>query len=686
MIDGAPGRPVKVAVLGGGVSGLAAAFELSEPRHNGRYEVSLYQLGWRLGGKCASGRNIATNGQMPANWRIQEHGPHVFFGFYDNAFALLREAYAALPPDPARAFATIEDALVPHNSLTAMERQADGTWLPWTITLPDLPGRPGEALADHGAHAAHALMSAVVRTAQRLRDATGPSLAGMTAVLDDIGLALEALLATPLGWLAEAGEALSGLIKRLHAHVRAQYPAQAMDPAIRRLVILFDLAAVTAIGVLGDGLLWPTREAVARANEIEYRDWLRRWGADQATVDCAIVRAMYDTVFAYPAGDVSQPGNVEAGSAVLTQLRLVAYRGPPVWKMRAGTGDITAGVIYQVLVQRGVTVNFFSRVDGLVPGAGGAIESVRIGVQATVKNGTYQPLFDARGVMAWPDRPDYGQLVQGADLQAQDIDLESYWTCWKPVATQTLSRANGDFDTVVLAIPIGALDAIAPQPLPASWQTMLEGARTVATQSIQVWLDKPTGWAGPAGPIVAAYDVTPVDSWIDETDVIAYENWAAPPPVGMAILCGPMPLASGSIPPPDQHDYPAKMDAQVRMAAQSFLSGSAPLWPQLTVATLFDWSALRAPSDIAGLARLDDQYWVAAINPSDRYVMTPAGNSKTRLAPEASGYSNVVLCGDWTDYGLNLGFFEGAIMSGLRAANAITDNPRPILRDLYDGS
>jgi uncharacterized protein with NAD-binding domain and iron-sulfur cluster len=134
----ASGGTVKVAVLGGGVAGLAAAFELSDPRHGGRFQVTLHQLGWRLGGKCASGRD------MDVALRTKEHGPHIFFGFYDNAFAILREAYAALASDPSRPFKTIEDALVAHNDLDTMEQRRDGSWSPWNILLPPLPGRPGD--------------------------------------------------------------------------------------------------------------------------------------------------------------------------------------------------------------------------------------------------------------------------------------------------------------------------------------------------------------------------------------------------------------------------------------------------------------------------------------------------------------------------------------------------------------
>src|SRR5690349_1881419 len=76
----------KIAILGGGLGALASAFELtSQPGWQERYEVTVYQKGWRLGGKGASGRG--------ENGRIEEHGLHCFWGFYDNAFTMLGTCY-----------------------------------------------------------------------------------------------------------------------------------------------------------------------------------------------------------------------------------------------------------------------------------------------------------------------------------------------------------------------------------------------------------------------------------------------------------------------------------------------------------------------------------------------------------------------------------------------------------------
>ena len=56
---GAGGRE-KLVILGGGAAAITAAFELSRPGWQDRFEsITLYQMGWRLGGKGASGRGRA---------------------------------------------------------------------------------------------------------------------------------------------------------------------------------------------------------------------------------------------------------------------------------------------------------------------------------------------------------------------------------------------------------------------------------------------------------------------------------------------------------------------------------------------------------------------------------------------------------------------------------------------------
>ena len=71
-----------------GVAALTAAYELTRtPALRGQYDITVYQMGWRLGGKGASGRNRNMCD------RIQEHGIHLWMGFYENAFHLIRQGH-----------------------------------------------------------------------------------------------------------------------------------------------------------------------------------------------------------------------------------------------------------------------------------------------------------------------------------------------------------------------------------------------------------------------------------------------------------------------------------------------------------------------------------------------------------------------------------------------------------------
>jgi hypothetical protein len=93
-LNGQSNRRKKIVILGGGVGALTTAFQLTDPEQERNwkdcYDITVYQLGWRLGGKGASGRN-----QNISN-RIEEHGLHVWFGYYYNAFKMIKQCYKEL--------------------------------------------------------------------------------------------------------------------------------------------------------------------------------------------------------------------------------------------------------------------------------------------------------------------------------------------------------------------------------------------------------------------------------------------------------------------------------------------------------------------------------------------------------------------------------------------------------------
>jgi uncharacterized protein with NAD-binding domain and iron-sulfur cluster len=129
----------KIAVLGAGMSSIAAMYELTQlPENRAKYDITCYTLGWRVGGKGASARNPQMGG------RIEEHGLHIWFGFYDNAFKVMRDAYKEMQRSPELPLSTFEAAFTPHDYIVLMD-QYKGEWrTPWEYTFSSTGGIPGE--------------------------------------------------------------------------------------------------------------------------------------------------------------------------------------------------------------------------------------------------------------------------------------------------------------------------------------------------------------------------------------------------------------------------------------------------------------------------------------------------------------------------------------------------------------
>ena len=132
-------RPIKVAIIGGGCAGITAAFELSRPEHNGKYEITVYQLGWRLGGKGASGRGPSA--------RIEEHGFHIWMGCYENSFRLMRECYSELGRNHNTCrISNWRDAFFPAPFLSVTAPSRDGPYSALLSYFPPAEGLPGDPL------------------------------------------------------------------------------------------------------------------------------------------------------------------------------------------------------------------------------------------------------------------------------------------------------------------------------------------------------------------------------------------------------------------------------------------------------------------------------------------------------------------------------------------------------------
>src|SRR4051794_12770653 len=135
---GEQGERTKIAILGGGVGSIVAAFELTRTEElRERFEVTVYQLGWRLGGKGASGRDRKRGD------RILEHGLHVWFGFYDEAWKAMRAAYEELDRPQHAPLPTLDKAFTPCDQIVLYDQQ-DGEWHAQARKFPRNGQRRGE--------------------------------------------------------------------------------------------------------------------------------------------------------------------------------------------------------------------------------------------------------------------------------------------------------------------------------------------------------------------------------------------------------------------------------------------------------------------------------------------------------------------------------------------------------------
>lgn len=711
--------PIQVAIVGGGCAGITTAFELTRPEHDGRYEVTVYQLGWRLGGKGASGRG-------PSD-RIEEHGLHVWLGYYENAFQLLRQCYRELDRAPESRFSDWRDAFFSEPAVGLADQSPDGEWAAWLARFPAGKGFPGDpldqsnpytvqgymvrtaqlivALLQSAASAEHSgsetESSAGTRSVEALLDTVARllrygQLATFTAVLEGAGL-----LAAVLEMLPGFPEKLAlGLLDAVQAGARSQLEALfERDDEARRLWTVLDLAIAGLRGSIRFGLATDPRGFDA-INDYEMREWLLLNGASRSTVESAFVRGLYDLGFAFEDGDPERPA-IAAGAGLRGAVRMFfTYRGALFWKMKAGMGDVVFAPFYEVLERRGVRFEFFHRLENvrladdskLEPGERPYIEALEFDVQAKIKRGRpYRPLIDVGGLPCWPSEPDYGQLVGGRKLHKEGRRFESHWDRRK--VGEKVLRVTEDFDVVVLAVSLGAIPHVCGDILArdSRWRAMVENVKTVATQAFQLWMREDMeqlGWQGP--PVTLSAFVQPFDTWADMRQLIEEENWNEDP-AAIAYFCSTLPTALDE-PGRRQRSYPAKMREQVRQNAVHFLNHEiGALWPgAVDPEQGFRWDLLldaerdrdrdkpssRGTRAKADSSRFDSQFWTANVNPTDRYVLSVPGSQKYRISPLDNSYDNLVITGDWTDCGHNIGCVEAAVISGRLAATAVCGRPR----------
>ena len=118
------------------------------------------------------------------------------------------------------------------------------------------------------------------------------------------------------------------------------------------------------------------------------------------------------------------------------------------------------------------------------------------------------------------------------------VNFESIWCPWPDDGTETVTVGNGaHFDAAIVTVPVAALGRVSKQVTQSryknsrgeavgpQWKAMLEEMGTVATQSMQLWVNRGTralGWKH--GQVSFSAFVHPFDTWADLSHLIGVEE------------------------------------------------------------------------------------------------------------------------------------------------------------------
>jgi uncharacterized protein with NAD-binding domain and iron-sulfur cluster len=646
-------RP-NVIILGGGIGALTSAYFLSEGEWRNRFQsLTIYQQGWRLGGKGASGRNAGRGN------RIEEHGLHVWFGYYENAFRMLADCHRelddlAVAGGPWRrwsdAMTDVGQGFRPISRITVIEDESE-TWRPWAATFApddtspwdrDLETEPADwdvawymrrllelavpllrAVARSAAGDAphHGIVLDPGDGARRVADATRAVVNVADRAESALDLVIRAAAAAAAWFGQELGtargeqlfaqtEVVLGAMGRALDAIRVRLgPDFDRDDALRRMACVADLLVAIFRGLIRHRVL--DNDGLDALDEWDFRDWLDMHGALAESVDSSLVRCLvYDLPFAYESGDRRTAG-CAAGTAIRLLFRtFFTYRGALMWKMNAGMGDVVVAPLYELLVKRGVNVEFFHQVVRL------DVENARVTKVAfrrqhdhdervvssspAVRLNAYKERLvevavpeGARmakgGLMCWPSRPSVGPA-----------DAEQYFG--QPHEAD-VELDVGEGDVVVFGLPLGTVPYVANQLMTdPRWKALVENVQTVATFALQLWLTVPMAQFCFQTDDIACGFSEPLDTFSDMPELRYQEDVAGD--ASVVYLCSV--LEDLAPPPPpsagyqDEVEWREKENGRAQVLYARFVGDRATaLWPGPSDGSMmgFDLSLLVGGTD-----------------------------------------------------------------------------------------
>ena len=391
-------KPKKVAILGGGPASCAAALALTDqPGWKECYDITIYELGWRLGGKARSGRNKKYGQRSEGITGYDFPGSS-----YLETKRLLQSVYDELKRPEGAPLRTFEEAFKP---------------------IPFFAGTETDCKVDTKCFSADYLFEKL----------TGKFFWMTEKMIKELNISYIIM--------KEHSNPNSSFLKSqavsVQALLKSTFLASKRPLVTQEFLSMIDTAAAVIIGIMEDNLL---ERGMCSINHLDLRQWLKKHGASQITLNSGFILMHYDEMMSYTNGAIHKP-DVEAGTAL--QLWLPLYfccEGAFYWDHEAGVGDAIFAPIYEVLKRRGVVFKFFHKVEKLVlNNNSNLVEEIRMIKQVRLLAEEYNPLVNVKGLPSWPNEPKYEEIInqEAYLLQEHKIDLESFWTNWSRVYEET---------------------------------------------------------------------------------------------------------------------------------------------------------------------------------------------------------------------------------------------------------
>ncbi len=725
----APVPPIRLAVLGGGPAALAAVYYLTT-REPGRYDITVYEMSWRLGGKTSSGRDGPEG-------RILEHGLHILFGGYHNVFDMMLGCYDALPKEASAAaphFRSFFDALTPREYGVIGDERPPGDWRQLDIQFPVNRGVPGDpplpktwdllsglgqtaVLVVFGARALRGVQRALGpvigyrrkfphRPRPTPATATPPNEGGDWVVR--LGLRALRVLLDKRTWI---GRIFLRALRVAQAVLHAVEIRSLRHRAIGAIWAAFDMVLAVLIGTSEQRVY--AGAGYEAMDGRDFREWLKAYGGTETTARSSIVRIIYDAAFSYPLGGFNAAGRTSAKQRAFLKQSMAAgaalrimvwmffsFKGAMFFKMRAGMGEVIHVPLYHLLRSRGVKFKFFHRVKALKKrideGGAAFIDEIHLDQIARPASGDeYDPLVRVGGADCWPFKPirehihpdDYDAALQAEEFFSPSQDR-----------TVVLRHADGApsaeampnvFDKVIFGIPVACIPFVGEELMAAgrgNWD-LQDRVGTTQTVALQIWSKyslAQLGWPDPPPLLSLFWD--PLNTWCDMGQVLEKEPWSADQrPRMLGYFCGPHPHEwqgpeRDRANPTIDNEWRARAKVQADHAADTLFAHLSELWPGFgtPIGTdgkdrILHWNILFDPGNNKGKVRLSSQYLRFNIDPHERCTLALPGESENRINPDDTGYENLSVAGDWTANQILAACFEGAVQGGIRAARAISD-------------